>query len=287
MTHKKKSNRGEYYRYYIENHHEPIVDRTLWNEVQRILQANAPNKTANARRYWCSGKVFCGLCGSLCVPLRKQQKTTAYQAWLCMETHQHGKAKECQNENGETLPLGCNALRVNDRVLQAAVHDILEQYVLADKSAYLTQMQAQIAQWCRKNSNSAKIIALQKQITALDEALDTLTEHLSQKRIPYERYLRVSERKEAELAKHKQSLHTLQSTLDNEQYTKRCTQEMQTIADLSDEAFFERITERIVLHPARRIELSLRGLPQPIFLQYQTLGRGKTYRAVFTVVPQE
>ncbi len=135
LDHKKKYNTGESYKYYITDHHpeSAIIDRELWNKVQTILQEKAPSeeiKAKHSNRYWTSGKVYCGLCGGRYVSYVKKQKNIPYRAWVCFENHQRGKYKLTTLETGRTEIVGCNALRVNDRVLQTAIHDIITEYII-------------------------------------------------------------------------------------------------------------------------------------------------------------
>lgn len=298
LTHKKKYNRGEYYSYYIENHHAPIIGRELWNQVQEILKAKEPSdkiKAKHANRYWCSGKVFCGLCGSRYISLSKKQKVLPYKAWDCIENNRHGRYKELTSDTGERVRTGCNGRRVNDRVLKAAVHDIVELLLLPNKEAYIADMQEEIGRLHNPKDHDKDIEELERQIAILNEELDELADKLSKKILTEERFLRVSEKKEDQLTKCKRSLEKLRigdpcASLAV-RYSNRCLEEMQAIADLSDdkinEEFFERITKKIVVYPSNIIEVYLTAMPCPVRLHYQTQGRGKTFTPRFTVLTRE
>lgn len=298
MTHKKKYNRGEYYSYYMPNHHEPIVDRELWDKVQDILKAKEPSdeiKAKHSNRYWCSGKVFCGLCGSRYISLTKKQKTIPYKAWDCIENNRHGKYKEITLETGEKELTGCNGLRVNDRVLKQAVHDIIEYYVLPNKESYISDMRAEITRLNKPKDNSKKVQDLEHQISSLDEELDELVDLLTRKEITEERFRRVSSKKENQLAELKQQLSALKGGNNSSdraiRYLSRCIEEMETIADLSNdminEELFERLTKKIIVYPLNIIEVYLSVMPFPVIMQYTTQGRGEAYSAVFTILSDE
>ena len=67
LTHAKKYNRGEEEMVYIRDHHEPIIDRELWDRTQEELRSRAPSdeqKLKHSNRYWCSGRLFCAECGN-------------------------------------------------------------------------------------------------------------------------------------------------------------------------------------------------------------------------------
>ncbi|MDD6727888.1 MAG: recombinase family protein, partial [Eubacteriales bacterium] len=77
LDHKKKYNRGESASYYIKNHHTGIISRQTWNKVQAKLKENEPSdeiKAKHSNRFWCSGKIFCGICGQRFVSHNKKLK---------------------------------------------------------------------------------------------------------------------------------------------------------------------------------------------------------------------
>lgn len=87
LSHRKKCNRGEEEMIIIPDHHEPIVDRTLWETVQNdLIQRNKHNNRASAHsnRYIFSGKIICGECGARFVSRRKMRNNgTPYMRWIC------------------------------------------------------------------------------------------------------------------------------------------------------------------------------------------------------------
>ena len=66
-------------------------------------------------------------------------------------------------------------------------------------------------------------------------------------------------------------------------------QQVEEMAELNDadinEQLFGRVTKRIVVHPGRVLEIHLSILPEPVFLKYETSGKGAAYNAVFDVIP--
>lgn len=50
--------------YKIENNHEAIISREIWNEVHEILKSNIPKPRQNAKRFYLlTGKIKCSCCG--------------------------------------------------------------------------------------------------------------------------------------------------------------------------------------------------------------------------------
>ena len=184
LTHKKKYNHGEYYRYYIKDHHIPIVDRDVWDKVQGLLnerELHEGGRGKNSNRYWCSGKVICGLCGNHYICITKQQKRTPYRAWGCIENHRHGRLKETISINGERGNSGCNAKRVNDRVLRLAVYDIIERIMQIGKDEIYDEICRSISRLKSKHNEDSMISIKQidlEQNLAEREFTDVLLERL-------------------------------------------------------------------------------------------------------------
>lgn len=87
LSHVKKTNRGEEERITILNHHEPIIERALWNTAQKeIEKRSGRNRTTNghSNRYLFSGKMICGECGATFIARTKTRKNgTSYRRWSC------------------------------------------------------------------------------------------------------------------------------------------------------------------------------------------------------------
>ena len=80
LTHAKKYNHGEEEMVYLQNHHEPIIDRDLWDRTQEELKrrsTSAEQKAKHSNRYWCSGKLCCAECGSRFVSRTKKLKNAS------------------------------------------------------------------------------------------------------------------------------------------------------------------------------------------------------------------
>lgn len=72
ITHKKVRNYGEKEQYYVKDHHEPIIDREVWNRAQEILNKRRNKIIPNGKqhfgkfsqRYVFSSIIECGFCGT-------------------------------------------------------------------------------------------------------------------------------------------------------------------------------------------------------------------------------
>ncbi len=130
LTHKKKKNCGQEEFVIKTFHHEPIVSRELFERAQKRLwskrtEENLEGENGNSRenergkyrkRYWCSGKVVCGICGSRYVSrIRYRADGSIRHSWLCEKAVREGRKK--QEFTGEGEIRGCNAKSISDEVL--------------------------------------------------------------------------------------------------------------------------------------------------------------------------
>ncbi len=122
LTHAKKYNRGNEEMVYLKDHHEPIIDRDLWNRTQEELLRRAPTeemKSKHSNRYWCSGKLYCGMCGQRYVSRTKKLKNgTTYKAWRCYVAANHGTSKV----SDDGIVIGCDNGSINECALLTCVH---------------------------------------------------------------------------------------------------------------------------------------------------------------------
>ena len=87
LTHAKRTNKGQVPFVTIENHHEAIVSREVWNMAQKRLRQNnkhGEGDGGHSNRYVFSGKIKCGECGSIFVGRLKYLKDgTKIRRWSC------------------------------------------------------------------------------------------------------------------------------------------------------------------------------------------------------------
>ena len=95
LTHEKKSNKGAVPLITMQNHHEPIVSREIWNLAQERLRRNnkhAAGESGHSNRYLFSGKIKCGQCGSSFVGRSKYLKDgTKIRRWSCGTATKEGR----------------------------------------------------------------------------------------------------------------------------------------------------------------------------------------------------
>ena len=96
LTKLTKANRGEYDKYLVSDHHEPIISKELFNLAQSIREERIHKFKSidNSKvRYPYSGKIVCGCCGD-----KYRHKRTKYSSfWVCNTFNSKGK-KECSSK---------------------------------------------------------------------------------------------------------------------------------------------------------------------------------------------
>lgn len=296
LDHKKKYNRGNSVSFYIENHHpeSAIIDRDTWNKVQKILEEKEPTeeiKAKHSNRYWTSGKIFCGVCGGRYIGYNKKQKNGKYKAWVCFNNHKDGQAKQ-REINGEIFNIGCDGKRVNDRVLQMAIHDILKAFLPSFSAELRSQTLDAIKAPKQKSDNLTKIKKIEAELAEISENETKLTLKLVEGVITdfaYKSALSVYAEKQQSLNYQLQKLKHEDEERKNEQVEiERYLEIINRLLHLEDtdfnEELYESITKKIIVYPEQVLEFHLTCFPKPIKLQYTTKGRGQAYTANFTIL---
>ena len=101
LTKTTAKNKGEVTQYYIENNHEGIVSRKIFDMVQDELQRRASlysskNPSRYSSKYALSGKVICGECGAKYRRVTWSRNGTKKIVWRCSERLKNG-IKNCKN----------------------------------------------------------------------------------------------------------------------------------------------------------------------------------------------
>jgi DNA invertase Pin-like site-specific DNA recombinase len=91
LTHKRNKNFGEKEKYYVKDHHIPIISRELWNKCQELLnkRRNEMPEGQQYSKHYCyryifSSKIECGICGANYVHrMSGKQNGKNYFYWSC------------------------------------------------------------------------------------------------------------------------------------------------------------------------------------------------------------
>ena len=128
LTHAKKYNHGEEPMIVLTDHHEPIIDRELWDMVQSELKRrnlHGEQSSGHANRYIFSGKIKCGECGASFVSRKKKRKDgTFYKRWGCYTATMEGR-RHLDKQGNE---VGCD---IGKMVRDELALDMIRQAVAA------------------------------------------------------------------------------------------------------------------------------------------------------------
>ena len=87
--------------FYLENDHEPIIERAMWEEVQKRLDAKGMIGRKNIKRgggktHFLHDKMVCGCCGeSMTRRTLTGYSRVKYKAWECCGHHKGKKGNGC------------------------------------------------------------------------------------------------------------------------------------------------------------------------------------------------
>lgn len=282
LTHAKKYNRGNEKKVYLKDHHEPIIDRDLWNRTQEELLRRAPTETMKSRhssRYWCSGRIYCGMCGQRYVSRTKKLKNgTTYKAWRCYAAANHGTGKT--SENGEVI--GCDNGSVNERALLACVHYCICQLQTGQKelkSEILQEIKA-MKGITEKNPDPRRITEKMGNLNAKKrKAIDLMLDGLITKADLQEQTKWYDE----QLAGLSELLSASQSK--DEAHAKQIDESLQYITaldeimtfDETNESLYREILDKMVIYHDSTVEVWLKCVPFGMKLTIHSHGRNEAY----------
>ncbi len=153
ITHKTVINRGEKEKYYVKDHHTPIITREVWDKAQEIANKRKEVHTINKQgyssrltnKYAFSGKIKCAFCGTN-FTRRKSSKSKTYTKyniyWTCYRKRMF--AEDCPDSVGisetkleETFVMIYNNIIKNKHktkeVLLKAIKDVINDNDYQDK----------------------------------------------------------------------------------------------------------------------------------------------------------
>lgn len=278
LTHKKKINRGEEGQVYLRDHHEAIIDRATWEAVQAELasrNAQQADKSKYSNRYWCSGKIRCGTCGSRFVPrITKRKNGDIYKIWGCHSRVHYGNWKK----NGQGEYVGCNMRMVNDRSLITCVQYVLRQLDL-DYDSIIAELTSEI-QKVREGTDASLTL---ERLTACQADLNRRKERVMDayfsETITKEEMLRMKEKYDAQLEKVGSQLNKLtqEEQIRTQQQTglEGLVKIIRESVTCSEEVFAETV-ERILVYE-EYIEIQIRYLPVKFRVWYSTSGTRANY----------
>lgn len=289
LTHDKKYNYDSEEKVYLYNHHEPIIDRDLWERTQIELKKRTisqEQKSKHSNRYWCSGKIVCGECGSKFVSRTKKLKNgDTYKAWRCYQAAEHGNKKI--DELGETV--GCSTSSINDRTLQTCVSFACSN-IVETKDEIIASLIKEIKA-IQGVENNTNVIQIENKINELNgkkkKVIRLLVEDMISRedmKLMNDEYDREIEQLQNISSLSKQRIEIQQQQInDIEKYIKRIQSLTYNTSDNSTELFKE-ILEKIVVFNGRVLEIYFKDFPFAVKLKYISYGKNDTFTTKCTLI---
>ena len=153
----KRLEQAEWYRH--ENFFPVMIEREIWEKVQRKLKVQARPANGNKAKHRYAGLILCKECGSPFVPMIRYWNGKRRVEYVCKGYHRNGKTY-------------CSSHRIHEEVLDAAVQEFVQtmRVRMAEEQKDLKQKQKMWA--LRKSVLDAHILSLQKRIQELEQAID-------------------------------------------------------------------------------------------------------------------
>lgn len=280
LSHAKKYNHGEEELIVLRNHHEPIIDRELWNLVQSELAKRNPHGACSAghsNRYVFSGKIKCGDCGASFVCRKKIRKDgTQYKRWSCYTATNEGRRHMDTNGNEigcdigkslrdelamDILKQSLSALQMNrDRMISNITAIVMDAIQVGEQGSAdsAEKLECEIAQITKKKEDVLDAF-FSKSITK--EEMNLLNER-------YNRALSALQTRLGRVVKTKEHSIIAKTTLQGD-VRKFVAAIINGTGD--SDILYKNILDYIVIHQDSQVEVRLNHLPQKWTFRLESL----------------
>lgn len=270
LSHTKRYNHGEEELVVIRGHHEPIIDRELWDIVQAEMKKRDRKGDCgggHSTRYVFSGKIKCGECGASFVSRKKKRRDgTGYRRWGCFTAATEGN----RHEDAQGNQVGCD---IGKMLRDELAMDILKQ------SLALLQMDvdgiiqnvtdiAVEAIWAGEGQGTDRPEALEHQIEQLTQKKADVLDAFFSRQITKDEMKLINERYDVELDALRVRLEAARSkegvAYEPEALRKDVEGRIAAIVrgKTDNEIFYKNLLDHMVVHKDKRVEVYLNLLPQ-------------------------
>lgn len=275
LTHKKVLNRGQEEQILLRNHHEAIIDRAVWDAVQRELarrSAAQGDKSKYSNRYWCSGKIRCGCCGSRFVPRkRKRSNGFVYMAWGCHNRVRYGGWKG----SGQEEPPGCGMRMVNGKSLSAVMGFVLGRLEL-DRAAIAASLLDDLQGLENAPDRGERVHRLRARKAALERKRENALDAFLSEKISDEELQAIRARYARELEAIGEQLQGLADAAPaQEAQWEDVAQTLEAELNRSEEVWRE-VTERVIVFE-EYVDVKIKFVPGAFRIWYASNGKGEAY----------
>lgn len=270
LTHAKKYNHGEEEMIRLTDHHEPIIDRELWNIVQAELKkrnCNGERGAGHSNRYVFSGKIKCGECGASFVSRMKVRRDGSfYKRWGCFTATNEGM-KHLDAQGNE---VGCSIGKmIRDDVAMEIVKQGLQSLQM-DTAWVISNVSALAVEAIRAGESVSTDTEekLQYEMDKITKKKEAVLDAFFSKTVTKEEMRMMNERYDGQLSELQDRLEAVRQKgalhYDLEQLSADVRQEVAAIVngDTQSEVFYKNVLDHLTVYRDNRVELRLNLLPQ-------------------------
>jgi len=282
LTHAKKYNRGHEDMIYLRDHHEPIIDREIWDKTQKELIRRSPSdeqKSKHSNRYWCSGKLVCGECGKSFVSRKKNLKNgEVYKAWRCYSAANHGTRKT--DTYGDEI--GCNSKAISDKVALSCAKFVIE-HIRFNKEKIIKELSNDIKTVLSQDVTTIDVKKLHGKIDDINDkktkAINAMIEGTIDKddlKLMNERYNNDIAEIQAQIFEAENS-HSLQQNVVAR--INACIAEIRSVVNmnLEDEMLYRELIEKVVVRNDNTVDIFLSFVPFGVRVKWDASGKLEKY----------
>lgn len=286
LDHKSYINTNPDTMYFFENHHEPIIDRETWDIVQSKLSQRSSIETPENKRlkasnkYWCSGKIQCGLCGyKFSIKGKKLKDGTPFNGWKCTQRIKYGTKKI--NKIGKEL--GCNNNQINQKALE---HCVLYAYdtLMKDYPIMIDNFKNELKiKETLSGNNTSDIKQLKKKKESLEKKKQKIIDMFVDGLLTREEFEKTKNKYINDLVSINEKIVSLEqfgdkkAVLDNRiSKIYERIDEIISLKQYKNNMFFEKLVERIIAYP-NKIQIYFNHVPFPLDVVFHSEGRGDNY----------
>ena len=274
LSHRKIINDGTEENILLRDHHDAIISRRQFEEVQEELAKRSASSTGKSKfssKYWYSGKIRCSSCGrSFIVKRAKRASGKEYQRFVC--------------RGHLDITISCQMRAVHGEVIYACARRVLQEIAL-DRDAIIGELLNEIRALRQSRAGDSRAAenlrqAIQRQMDRKDRAQDAfLDDALSRQDMQ-----RLTARCEDEIARLQTQLTELETRKAGlERGTDRYAEIRALLERELDggDAVLEEVIERIIVYPDCFI-IEAAELPVRFRVCAGGRGTGKNYRVLVT-----
>ncbi|MEC0179968.1 recombinase family protein [Paenibacillus peoriae] len=252
LTHKRIKNKGQEQQYFIEDNHEPIVSKEIFEAVQKEKKRRSKLKGSvmgeskrYSNKYALSSKVYCGCCGTIFKRRTWNSNNPSKKVvWQCRTNVNEGKA-------------ACDAKSVDEQVLHSAFVRLFNR-MYKNKKGFIKTLKANIVSVLSSKPGQEQLLDIEGKIQQLKSDLKELVNLKLRNQMDETVYDEETARLSNELNELRQHKLILEEEEDQKEKIKERVDEIiqvlssrQDILEQFDDNLFNALVEKItILSPA-------------------------------------